>query len=138
MVTQPYNFCQVHPLLEQLSPFYFLSQKEPRQFTLASQEFFRMATEAKFRITDPGIFWSLQTINQLGTFAFSDPQILEIHDAYLDTKKRKLLSAGYCCRSRKQGKFFLITLTKIGLGRRYRLKTTKMGNCSEEKHNWDG
>lgn len=76
-----------------------------------------MANEAKFRITDPGIFWSLQTIDQLGKFTFSNPQILEINDAYLDTKKRRLLAAGYCCRRRKQEKGFLITLTKLGLGK---------------------
>ncbi len=76
-----------------------------------------MATEAKFRITDPGIFWSLQTIDHLGIFAFSAPQILGIDDAYLDTKKRKLLNAGYCCRRREQGKSFLITLTNLSLGK---------------------
>jgi inorganic triphosphatase YgiF len=76
-----------------------------------------MATGAKFRITDPGIFWSLQTIEQLGKFSFAAPQIFEIHDAFLDTKKRKLLAAGYSCRRRKQGKGFLITLTKLGLGK---------------------
>jgi len=75
-----------------------------------------MTTEAKFRITDPGIFWSLQTIDYLGVFAFSDPKILEIHDAYLDTKKRKLLAAGYNCRRREQVKGFLITLSKLRSG----------------------
>jgi inorganic triphosphatase YgiF len=73
-----------------------------------------MANEARFRITNPGIFWSLQTIDQLGDFKFSDTQILEIHDVYLDTKKRRLLTAGYSCRRREQGKGFLITLTKLG------------------------
>lgn len=73
-----------------------------------------MTTETRFRITDPGIFWSLQTIDQLGNFKFSDTQILEIIDVYLDTKKRRLLRAGYCCRRREQGKGFLITLTQLG------------------------
>ena len=73
-----------------------------------------MATEARFSITDPGIFWSLQTIDQLGDFKFSDKQILEIHDAYLDTKKRRLLRAGYCCRRRNQDNGFLITLSELG------------------------
>jgi inorganic triphosphatase YgiF len=72
-----------------------------------------MSTEVSFRITDPGVFWSLQTIDQLGDFKFSKTQILEIHDAYLDTKKRRLLRAGYCCRRREQGKGFLITLIKL-------------------------
>jgi inorganic triphosphatase YgiF len=76
-----------------------------------------MATEVRFRITDPGIFWSLQTIDQLGDFRFSKTQILEIHDAYLDTRKRRLLTAGYSCRRREQGKGFLITLTKLKVGK---------------------
>jgi len=71
-----------------------------------------MAIEAKFRITDPGTFWSLQTIDHLAKFSLSTPEIEAIDDAYLDTKKRKLLAAGYCCRRRRQGKGFLITLTQ--------------------------
>ena len=76
-----------------------------------------MAIEARFRITNPGIFWSLQTMDKLGDFKFSDTQILEIHDAYLDTKKHRLLTAGYSCRRREQKKGFLITLTKLGAGK---------------------
>jgi inorganic triphosphatase YgiF len=76
-----------------------------------------MAIEAKFRITDPGIFWSLQTIDHLAKYSLSKTEIEAIDDAYLDTKKRKLLAAGYCCRRRNQGKGFLITLTKLRLGK---------------------
>jgi inorganic triphosphatase YgiF len=76
-----------------------------------------MVTEVRFRITDPGIFWSLQTIDQLDDFKFSKTQIQEIHDAYLDTKKRRLLTAGYSCRLREQGKGFLVTLTKLKAGK---------------------
>ncbi len=76
-----------------------------------------MATEAKFRITDPGTFWSLQTIDHLAQYSFSARQIEEIDDVYLDTKKLKLLAAGYCCRRRNQGKGFLITLTRLGSGK---------------------
>ena len=76
-----------------------------------------MAIEAKFRITDPGIFWSLQTIDHLAKYSLSKTEIAAIEDAYLDTKKRRLLAAGYCCRRRNQGKGFLITLTKLRLGK---------------------
>jgi inorganic triphosphatase YgiF len=86
-----------------------------------------MTTEARFRITDPGTFWSLQTIDQLGNFKFSDMQILEIHDDYLDTKKRRLLRAGYCCRRRKQDKGFLITFSELGLKK----------NKESEKQQWE-
>ncbi len=76
-----------------------------------------MTIEIKFRITDPGIFWSLQTIDHLGDYTLSAPHIEEINDTYLDSKKRKLLAAGYRCRRREQGKGYLITLTKLGLGK---------------------
>ena len=76
-----------------------------------------MAIEAKFRITDPGIFWSLQTIDHLAKYSLSKTEIEAIDDAYLDTKKRKLLAAGYCCRRRNQGKGILITLTKLRSGK---------------------
>jgi inorganic triphosphatase YgiF len=72
-----------------------------------------MTTEARFRITDPGTFWSLQTIDQLGDFKFFNSQILEIHDDYLDTKKRRLWKAGYYCRRREQDKGFLITFSEL-------------------------
>ncbi len=84
-----------------------------------------MAIEAKFRITDPGIFWSLQTIDHLAKYSFSARQIEEIDDVYLDTKKRKLLAADYCCRRRNQGKGFLITLTRFGSGKRVSKKSQK-------------
>ncbi len=72
-----------------------------------------MAVETSFRVTNPGIFWSLQTIEQLGKYSLSAPQIEEIEDVFLDTKKRKLLAMGYSCRRRKQAKGFLITLTTL-------------------------
>lgn len=72
-----------------------------------------MSTEAKFRITDPGIFWSLQTIEKLAVFSLSAPQLAEIDDTYLDTKKRKLFTAGYYLRRRNQAKEFLITLNQL-------------------------
>lgn len=77
------------------------------------EERYQMAIEANFRITNPGVFWSLQTIEQLGKYSMSEPRIEEIDDVFLDTKKRKLLAAGYCCRRRKQAKGFLITLTRL-------------------------
>ena len=72
-----------------------------------------MALEARFHIHDPGIFWSLQVIDQLDEYDISTDQIGQIDDAYLDTKKRNLLAAGYICRRREQDKNILITLTKF-------------------------
>ena len=76
-----------------------------------------MAIEENFHITDPGTFWSLQTIDHLGKYSLSTPEIESIDDAYLDTKKRKLLAAGYCCRRRRQSKGILITLTQLKLAK---------------------
>ena len=72
-----------------------------------------MTVETTFRITDPGIFWSIQTIDHLGKYSLAMAEIEAIEDAYLDTKKYRLLAAGYSCRRRSQGKGFLVTLTKL-------------------------
>jgi inorganic triphosphatase YgiF len=72
-----------------------------------------MNGQVKFRIDDPGIFWSLQTIDQLGPYSISELQFEEIDDVYLDTRKRKLLAAGYYCRQRKQTEGFLISLIAL-------------------------
>jgi inorganic triphosphatase YgiF len=72
-----------------------------------------MSVKAKFRITDPGVFWSLQTIDQLDQFTFSAPQFEEIEDLYLDTRKRRLLTAGYYCRQRMRTKGCVISLIDI-------------------------
>jgi inorganic triphosphatase YgiF len=72
-----------------------------------------MAIEATFRITDPGVFWTLQTIDHLAQYRLSAPKILEIDDTYLDTKKRRLLAAGYSCRRRDLDEGSVITLLKL-------------------------
>ena len=77
-----------------------------------------MTIEKNFIIKDPGIFWSIQTIEQLGEYKFSKSQISELDDVYLDTKKRRLFMAGYSCRQRSQKKIKLITLTKLGKRKR--------------------
>jgi len=69
-----------------------------------------MAIEVKFRVPDPGIFWLIQTIEQLGPYSLSVPQFEQINDAFLDTQKRRLKTAGYYCRQREQAKGCLITL----------------------------
>jgi len=73
-----------------------------------------MAIELNFRIKDPGIFWSLQAIDQLGEFSFSTEDITEVTDTYLDTRKRRLLAKGYNCCKRETGKIVTIILTKLG------------------------
>ena len=74
-----------------------------------------MVVEVIFSITAPGVFWVLQTIDQLGDYALSPPQFDEVDDVYLDTKKRRLLNAGYCLRQRNRGKGFLLSLFELDL-----------------------
>lgn len=64
-------------------------------------------------ISDPGLFWSLQTIDQLGSYFLFTRKVLEFEETYLDTKKRLLFLAGYSCRKRYQGKKISITLSKL-------------------------
>jgi inorganic triphosphatase YgiF len=73
-----------------------------------------MTIEKTFRITDPGTFWSLQTIDQLGEFSLSTEGVTEVTDTYLDTRKRRLLAKGYSCCKREPGKKARIILTKLG------------------------
>jgi inorganic triphosphatase YgiF len=72
-----------------------------------------MTVEVKFRITDPGTFWLLQFIDQLGPYSLSAPQFDDINDVFLDTKRRKLLAAAYYCRQRNRAKGFLISLVQL-------------------------
>jgi inorganic triphosphatase YgiF len=72
-----------------------------------------MTIEKHYIIKDPGVFWSIQTIEQLDKYKFSKSEISEFDDVYLDTKKRRLFAAGYSCRQRSQKKIMLITLTKL-------------------------
>jgi inorganic triphosphatase YgiF len=73
-----------------------------------------MTIEKNFRITDPGTYWSLQTIDQLGEYSFSTDEVSEVTDTYLDTRKRRLLAKGYSCCKRDPGKKVRVILTKLG------------------------
>jgi inorganic triphosphatase YgiF len=72
-----------------------------------------MTIEVKFRIPDPGTFWLLQTIDRLGPYSLSEPQFEDIDDVFLDTRRRKLQTADYCCRQRNLAKGFLISLVEL-------------------------
>jgi len=84
-----------------------------------------MANQAKFRITNPGIYWSLQTIENFGRYTLSAPYMEELDDVYVDTKNRRLFAAGYCCRKRNQSRGFLITLIKLRSAKGASKKTGK-------------
>lgn len=92
-----------------------------------------MALEKKFLITDPGLVWAMQTIEQLGKYRLSPRKILEIEDAYLDTKKRRLLAAGYSLRKRNRTKGAQITLVRLHSPQ----SPTKHWNASLKKNNLD-
>ena len=57
--------------------------------------------EAKFKVTDPQLFWNLQTIDELAGFELSPPRSKPVWDVYLDSDQRRILRAGFCCRRRE-------------------------------------
>ncbi|HEY5118380.1 MAG TPA: CYTH domain-containing protein [Anaerolineales bacterium] len=73
-----------------------------------------MEIEAKFNVPSREVFRMLQAIDRLAGFDLSDGLVRRVHDTYLDTQARRLFSAGYACRMRRQGDDCLITLKGLG------------------------
>ncbi|MFL7791352.1 MAG: CHAD domain-containing protein [Anaerolineae bacterium] len=69
-----------------------------------------MEIEAKFAVPDAKTLQRLQTVKQLTDFTLAAGQTKQVHDTYLDTADRTILSAGYACRQRVQADGVLITL----------------------------
>ena len=69
--------------------------------------------EAKFKVTDPQLFWNLQTIDELAGFELSPPRSKPVWDVYLDSDQRRILRAGFCCRRRETGDGIEITLKSL-------------------------
>jgi inorganic triphosphatase YgiF len=70
--------------------------------------------EAKFNVPNRNVFRRLQTVDRLAGFELTDGHIRRVRDTYLDTPPRRLFSAGYACRLRRQGDDILITLKGLG------------------------
>ncbi|MEA1977326.1 MAG: CYTH domain-containing protein [Chloroflexota bacterium] len=73
-----------------------------------------MEIEAKFTVPDPVVYWSLQTTDNLAGYSLSTTQVKPVWDTYLDTKRQRLLGAGYSCRRRVTREGIVITLKSLG------------------------
>lgn len=69
--------------------------------------------EAKFKLADPQLIWQLQTSSKLAGYALSRPQTTQVWDTYLDTRKRRILRAGFSCRQREMHDGIEITLKSL-------------------------
>jgi len=86
----------------------------PRGETKGSLRVVPMEIEAKFTVPDPVVYWSLQTIDHLAGYSLSTTQVKPVWDTYLDTKRQRILAAGYSCRRRVTREGILITLKSLG------------------------
>jgi CHAD domain-containing protein len=72
-----------------------------------------MEIEAKFSIRSKKIFRRLLKTDQLADYSLAADRVEEIHDTYLDTGDRHLLSAGYVCRHRMREQSSLMTIKEL-------------------------
>lgn len=69
--------------------------------------------EAKFKVTDPQMFWQLQTCTELAGFELSPSRTMQVWDTYLDTARRAILRCGFSCRQRKMPNGVEMTLKSL-------------------------
>jgi CHAD domain-containing protein len=72
-----------------------------------------MEIEAKFSIRSLKVFRRLLKTDRLADYSLAADRLEEIHDTYLDTADRMLLSAGYVCRSRVHDHSLLMTIKEL-------------------------
>jgi len=73
-----------------------------------------MEIEAKFTVPDPAVYWHLQIADHVGGYSLSTLDVQSVWDTYLDTKRRRILSAGYSCRRRETNEGIVMTLKSLG------------------------
>jgi CHAD domain-containing protein len=73
-----------------------------------------MEVEAKFSLPDIECLRRLQVTTRLAGFPLGKGQMQLVHDIYVDTPERKILSGGYACRFRQEGEGVRLTLKGIG------------------------
>jgi len=69
--------------------------------------------EAKFLVTGRGTSDRILALTHLGSYSLLEGRTEIVHDVYLDTADRVLLSAGYACRRREQEGPPFITIKSI-------------------------
>ena len=72
--------------------------------------------EAKFSVTDELLAQQLRTVETIDRLILTPGKTSRVRDTYLDTRDRRLFTAGYFCRRRKQEDGLLITIKKITNG----------------------
>ncbi len=72
-----------------------------------------MEIEAKFALPDLQTLRRLESVERLAAFDLLLGTVKQVHDTYLDTTSRHLLSAGYACRRREQADGLLFTLKQL-------------------------
>jgi inorganic triphosphatase YgiF len=73
-----------------------------------------MVIEAKFRVPDPAVYWHLQIADHVGGYSLLTLDVQSVWDTYLDTKRRRILAAGYSCRRRETNEGVVMTLKSLG------------------------
>jgi inorganic triphosphatase YgiF len=72
-----------------------------------------MVIQAKYRVNSPETFLRLQIVDQLAGFSLSTTQIKQVHDTYMDTRGRRLITDGYSFRRREQSDGVMMTLSTL-------------------------
>jgi CHAD domain-containing protein len=72
-----------------------------------------MEVEAKFSLPDIESLHRLQITTRLAGFPLGKGQTQAVHDTYVDTRERKILSGGYVCRFRQESGGVRLTLKEV-------------------------
>jgi inorganic triphosphatase YgiF len=73
-----------------------------------------MEIEAKFSVPDPAVYYHLQIADHVGGYSLSTLDVQSVLDTYLDTRRRRILAAGYSCRRRETNEGIVMTLKSLG------------------------
>ncbi len=73
----------------------------------------KMEIEAKFILPDQETLHRLQALDQIATYTLGESRVHTLHDIYLDTVGRRLMTGGYACRQRDAGNRFYLTLKAL-------------------------
>lgn len=73
-----------------------------------------MEVEAKFSIPDEQTYQRLLGATSLAGYSLEEPNLLRLHDRYVDTTEGAILAAGYACRIRQQNDLTFATLKGLG------------------------
>jgi len=73
-----------------------------------------MEIEAKFTVPDVETLRRLEAMNELAGFGLTPGKVKQVHDTFLDTVDRRIITSGHVCRRRLVDGQILITLKWSG------------------------